>query len=45
MKRLHVHVARLLLLIDEWLSWPECACGCRHDPRDHYGLHDDTYDT
>lgn len=26
-------------------SYGPCAvCGRCHDPRDHYGLHDDTYD-
>ena len=41
MKRLRVHLARLITRLS---AWPECACGVRHDPRDHYGLHDDTYE-
>lgn len=39
-----VRLVQLIARLDEWLAWPECpVCGRRHDPRDHYGLHDDTY--
>lgn len=39
-------LARLITRIaTAWPSWPPCDfCGRCHDPRDHYGLHDDTYE-
>lgn len=43
MKHLRVLVAHLLNRLAN-PSWSPCPiCGVRHDPREHYPLHDDTY--
>lgn len=42
MKHLRVHLARLLEHLAALTSYGPClVCGRRHDPREHYPLHDD----
>lgn len=39
-------LARLITRIAALGSYGPCrVCGRCHDPADHYGLHDDTYET